>query len=259
MPPLGPSGPCGESIQILLSDSHLSGKADSIQLFWSWPGAQAFLAIPMVPQAQEAPGGHWALESILGRHPCGERVYVWIKDRFQIFPWQKLLLDIKTEQRLFTATRGRRGGGSVQPGDARWTRRSWVKKGRWGNAKYGPGVQSMLLPGGPLTVMPGGPRRPRSPFISSYWIPSRPTWGKVLENYIWVPDTNCNSWLGGFWNCKWKTKLVLEKWKDFLPSGHCFHVPAPPPIGRRVRGFSWNSAKTWCKNFVTEKRIWKIS
>ena len=40
------------------------------------------------------------------------------------------LLDIKTEQRLFTATCGRRGGGSVQPGDARWTRRSWVKKGR---------------------------------------------------------------------------------------------------------------------------------
>ena len=148
------------------------------------------------------------------------------------------LLDIKTEQRLFTATRGRRGGGSVQPGDARWTRRSWVKKGRWGNAKYGPGVQSMLLPGGPLTVMPGGPRRPRSPFISSYWIPSRPTWGKVLENCIWVPGTNCNSWLGGFWNCKWKTwtKLVLDKVKRFftvrtLFSCSCSSSDWPPSSG----------------------------
>ena len=125
------------------------------------------------------------------------------------------LLDIKTEQRLFTATCGRRGGRSVQPGDARWTRRSWVKKGRWGNAKYGPGVQSMLLPGGPLTVMPGGPRRPRSPFISSYWIPSRPTWGKVLENYIWVPDTNCNSWLGGFWNINGKLSWCWKSEKIF--------------------------------------------
>ena len=34
------------------------------------PEAQAFLAVLMVPQVQEALGGHWALVSVLGQHPC---------------------------------------------------------------------------------------------------------------------------------------------------------------------------------------------
>ena len=41
---------------------------------------------------------------------------------------------------------------------------------------------SNFSPGGPLTVMPGGPRRPRSPFISSYLISSLPIW-EDADNY----------------------------------------------------------------------------
>ena len=41
------------------------------------PEAQAFLAVLMVPQDQEALGGHWGLVSVLGRHPCEEENFKW--------------------------------------------------------------------------------------------------------------------------------------------------------------------------------------
>ena len=44
------------------------------------PEGQAFLAVLMVPQAQEALGGHWALVSVLGQHPCGEGSFKWKLD-----------------------------------------------------------------------------------------------------------------------------------------------------------------------------------